>query len=290
MPSSQFFDSRTLDLAVSSCPNGLKCLHLNIRSLKRHFTEFEHFIASFKFIFHIIVITESWLSYDGYECYSFKNYSHYAFCRQLGKSGGGVSIFVFDAMFSSSIKMSLQTYSSFEYICVKLTLNNSSLFIVGLYRPPNLNVTQFHSDCEKLLAELGAFNSDKIILSLIMGDFNLDISVNCSFKFLCKSYGYHALIHGTTRDSGSGGSCIDNILINDFPSMSTAGIIMDHISDHYPIFCFLDIGKDPTNSHPIYAKDEVSLNYKLFLKKYAQHVPNLNSFWSTSLDNDSSLI
>ena len=72
-----------------------KVLNFNVRSLSKNFNKLQLFLDSLKCDFNVLVLTETWLTDDNKNLFSFPGYEGYYFIRH-GKRGGGVSIFLKD--------------------------------------------------------------------------------------------------------------------------------------------------------------------------------------------------
>ena len=77
------------------------------------------------------------------------------------------------------------------------------------------------------------------------------------------SNGYFPLITLPTRVTAVSSSIIDHIITNDHKNIIFPGIIKSDLTDHYPIFCFID--------------DVVTCSYKKNLKIFRRDFSNFNS-------------
>ena len=98
---------------------------------------------------------------------------------EIKKTGGGVSLFI-------KFNYKSVTFSEFSYITnvlevctIKVNIQNNTVFIVGVYRPPNTSVEQFELELGNILTRLAG---EQIIIA---GDLNIDIlnpnnqEINC---------------------------------------------------------------------------------------------------------------
>src|SRR2546425_7404732 len=81
--------------------------------------------------------------------------------------------------------VSLPLFSSFEYVCVRLTTASTSFTLLIIYRPPSTNSTLFQAEFSPLLEDSISYPSELVIT----GDFNLHVddpnSPACSYKYKC---------------------------------------------------------------------------------------------------------
>ena len=68
-------------------------MHLNIRSIPRHFSEFTNYIDTLDHSFTIYAFSETWFNDSNAKCYSLNDYNVESNYRQ-NRVGGGVSLFV----------------------------------------------------------------------------------------------------------------------------------------------------------------------------------------------------
>ena len=150
--------------------------HLNIRSASSITPDInkpavlQDFILSHNIDF--LALSETWLSSDSppsiLNSLSPANFSLLHTPRSHGM-GGGVA-FIYKSEFSVS-QISLPVFSSFESICIRLTLVASSFTILAIYRPPSSSKCSFISDFSTLLEDLVIAPSEL----LITGDFNFHL-------------------------------------------------------------------------------------------------------------------
>ena len=125
-----------------------------------------------------------------------------------------------------------------------------NVIVSSIYRQPNSKIDYFTILIDSM------FRSIKGILFLC-GDFNinlLDYKLNNHtqhFVDLLFSLSLFPLINRPTRLSNQHASIIDNIFTNAINKNINCGIIMDDISDHFPIFCIseLDVKKQLNNNN-----------------------------------------
>ena len=80
------------------------------------------------------------------------------------------------------------------------------------------------------------------------------------FTLVC-SYGFLPIISKTTRHTDVSDTLIDNIFCNNLKVISSSGIIIEDISDHYPIFAASSLGSE-TIQHTKQIKQTVCFDYR----------------------------
>ena len=135
-----------------------------------------------------------------------------------------------------------------------LELNHSSfqnkIIIGNVYKPPRdnnsaRNINAFKSEIEPILQEIGISNNE----ALICGDYNINLlKINGEAHFsdffdtmLGHSF-YPKITLPTRLNRTSGATLIDNTYckLSSQTLTTSAGIILDEISDHYPYFLGID--------------------------------------------------
>ena len=108
-----------------------------------------------------------------------------------------------------------------------------------------------------------------------MGDFNINLleSERCNpvetFVNLNHSRNLISLINKPTRVTPSSATIIDHIWTNEYSKVNFSGVIHDNISDHFPVFSFLnssiDTSKDSKDDNETIAYREFNdLNFEMF--------------------------
>src|SRR5207244_8768092 len=151
----------------------------------------------------ILSLTETWLPCDPLPAVlnslTPPGYSIINSPRSQGK-GGGLAL-----IFKSCLKIktvSIPLFSSFEALCVRLTIASSSYTILTIYRPPSSSKALFSTEFSTLLEDLIPSPSELIIT----GDFNFHVdNANCphatSFLTLLETFGLSQLVSFPTHDS-----------------------------------------------------------------------------------------
>ena len=140
-----------------------------------------------------------------------------------------------------------------EYARWKVTLANSFLNILGVYRPPDGSIPQFLNNFTDFLVDIVASNANLVIL----GDFNIHVNgvndPNASiFLDIMTALGLKH-VRGPTHKSGN---CLDLIFTEEMNRTRAIKCSQNLIvSDHNSIQCILDIPKeDCTHKEVTYRK------------------------------------
>lgn len=239
-------------------PTALSLIHINIRSIPKHFDEWEYYLETLQFKFNIIGISETWLREENVESYNMKGYQH-VYQYRSNRKGGGVSLFVSN-FFNFNKRSDLcvnQPYMESVFIEIpKVCISNKKDLIIGvLYRPPNTDVIKFNEQLGEVLDVVKRENKDLYI----MGDFNINLleaeNHPPSADFIDTLFANHIfpLISKPTRITKDKASLIDNIFHNNLgDNEQINGILFTEISDHFPIFTInLDTNIDSRTGYDI---------------------------------------
>ena len=216
--------------------NFISIFNQNIRSFNANLDDFI-LLFDEKSVPDCFIFSETW--YDGYEPFLIPNFTGFHTARQIRRSGG-VSIYVKDSLNSEIINELSYVNESIEICTVKISNENSHIFIIGVYRPHSGTIENFTLSLETVLENRILNGAD----CLMGGDFNIDISSNGggSERFLDMMHSHHLLqtISGITRPSinNSTGSLLDHIWINNISNFNS-GIVKSGITDHHTTFIFL---------------------------------------------------
>ena len=240
------------DININSCKyihNSFSIIHINARSLVRNHDQINLFLNSIIHKFSIIIITETWLKHSNQNIYNFDNYNQINTIRSVGR-GGGVAIFILNSLSYTIINdLNISISHFIEITTISLKFNNINYIISGIYKTPTADIKQFSDFIVNSFEKL-ASNCNRLYLC---GDFNinlLDHNYNKHVKYFIDSIyslGCRPLIDKPTRVTNDNNSLIDNIFTNNNYSHKYNGILLNDISDHYPIFTFFDLNVNNSN-------------------------------------------
>ena len=217
----------------------INILHTNVRSIlsDSKFEEFQHFVKSTAINWHVVCVSESWLSDSMIPLRQLPGYTGY-FKNRQSKMGGGIIIYVNDEYIIKSSEIHISDLSQ-EILMIQCQISSKFTFIVSqVYKPPDADHELFMKELIICLEKIDELNKT----AFLCGDFNLDLFLvhkdsQChTFFNKLLAFGYLPTISKTTRFSDNKLSLIDNIFCNTIDFISKSGIIYDDISDHFPIF------------------------------------------------------
>ena len=198
------------------------------------------------------VLTETWLT-DADEVWvqgSKFHRHHYTMdeCHRKGRKGGGLALIA-----KQTLKVKREEHritAELEYVKWKVTLPNSFLNILGIYRPPDSSMSQFLDIFTELLVDILTSNTNLVVL----GDFNIHVNkiddpTAGIFLDTMTALGMKQHVTGPTHISENG---LDLIFTEE---MSKSMVIeCSHsmfVSDHSSIQCILNIPKENCNRKEI---------------------------------------
>ena len=82
-------------------PPSLSMLHLNIRSTKKNFNDFQILLNTLEHTFTCIALTETWLKNHNVTLFDLEGYNHEHIVRE-NKMGGGISLYIRDDLISKT--------------------------------------------------------------------------------------------------------------------------------------------------------------------------------------------
>lgn len=235
----------TSDLSVwFQSVKGLTIIHLNIRSLNKHWDELNVILFNYVGVFDVLVLSEVSVSNESLlDTYKFNAYNSFHNIR-INRSGGGVVIFVKNNINFKEIK---SNFESFEGLFGLLTLSDNTLiYILSIYRPPNFSKIKFVNEIESFIS---CINERNVV---IIGDVNLDLlqihdNIIINYENLLAANGFTKCIQDVTREnfilSELVASCIDHIFVRSNSKEINSAIYKTRITDHYMVMVDIDFGK-----------------------------------------------
>lgn len=210
-------------------------IHFNSRSLYKNFEDIKECLSKIN-KFSVIAVSETWLDADkaceveleGYELFT-KN--------RINKKGGGVALYV-DNDLSCKIVDSLSTTTEgvLECLSVEITvLKSKNIIVSSLYRTPGSCLDLFNKNADNLFGNLNKMH-------IVCGDFNINLlnphnnMKTSDFITTMYSNNLFPLITKPTRITADTATLIDNIFTNRPETQITAGLLINDITDHLPVF------------------------------------------------------
>ena len=223
----------------------------NIRSLSGHFDSLKDSLYSMlPASFSVIALQEVWSIHKNYDLTGYNNivYKTRDMKRERNPNcGGGVGFFVSKKFeFEVLEEESIFVEGVYESLWIKVEISKNNYKIIGnIYRPntaPKANMKQameIHSSILSKISKSKNFNKCSVE---IVGDFNIDLlqfqnhEQTNDFLEASFSFGLLPVITKPTRITPTSATLIDHIWVKNKSELHTAGIILIHISDHYPTF------------------------------------------------------
>lgn len=229
---------------VGVSENSISVLHLNIRSIGKHWDTLILEITLSKANFDILILSEIFCSNEDISFYNLEGFTRIHRLRE-GKRVGGIVLFINKDKLNFTC-ISLDHINTYEHITGRLELvraNERTSFIIhAVYRPPTsssgFTITETIQELDMTFNFLKSYKN-----LLFIGDTNINIrdeldSNTQKYVELLSSWGLKQGIWDFTREEIRGNNitqtCIDHIyyrLSNSFNTIFT-GIVHSKISDH----------------------------------------------------------
>lgn len=259
----------------------IKLIHQNIRGLFNKLNETEIFLEHESPDF--VCLTEHNLKDMQLQSLVLKNYGcRSAFCRSSMR-GGGVGIWSRPNISCTALDcQQIEGVCEIVSISVK-TINKGNMLLVAVYRPPNSNHEMFFNNINECL---NRYVHDHVT-TVVMGDFNIDLSVDTftgqKLISLMISYDLHNIIKSYTREAQGAQSMIDHIFTNDPKAKSS--VLVSTLSDHYAQAVHVDLTPLHNIKEPKYkyARSFNNPNLKDFIQ-YLSHENWFDMFNSVDIN------
>lgn len=146
-PDWDVFTQRT---TVENESNALTLLHINIRSLQKHWDQLNVYLLDRLSKLDVIILTE--INVDEAACQGFQlnNFSPHYLCREK-RRGGGVLTFVRDDWVSERVET---TFITAEVVTVSIYRQNESFTVCAVYRPPTNSIVPFCDELSTFLKKI----------------------------------------------------------------------------------------------------------------------------------------
>ena len=218
--------------------NDFTLIQLNVRGLlnkQRDLLNLINTLASKEKI-DVVMLQETWLTQSNLPLVSIPGYKHFHQYR-TGKKGGGVSLLISNELSCRKVENLCYNKPHLECCTIEIQLPKNQLIISLIYRPPNMNETQFVTDFEQLIKAVNKKNRH----SLIGLDHNLDLLKSNLHKPTQKfietvlDNSHIPCITRSTRITKLSATLIDNSLVSpDIYNNINCGIALSDLSDHLP--------------------------------------------------------
>ena len=230
---------------------GLTILSVNIQCINTKFDDFESFINRMNLTnsISVICLQECWLKEtDNISMFNLTDYNLVSLPRSCC-GHGGLMIYVHNQFKCTPINHNIMKKATdWEYLCVEIShqKHNAKKYIISnIYRKPGEELDEFNVFLEEFTSFI-IFIKNQNRPSYLCGDYNIDLlklkmknHFNNYFEELVTN-GFFPKITLPTRIGERSSSLIDNIFTNDTEEKETAGILLNHLSDHQIIFTYIE--------------------------------------------------
>ena len=236
------------------------CGHINARSLINNFNIFREHLQDAQY--DILGISETWL-HAGIADNMVTVDKYIVIRHDRLTRAGGVAVYLKEGLNFSVIFQECRDYIE-QHIWVEVRLQNKSLIVGNVYRPPNGDINMFVSYLEDILADFYT-KFDSII---IMRDFNINMlnferNISNLLTDVTDTFNLKQIISEPTRITNTSSSLIDLIFCNfDVKSSGTRDI---EISDHMLVYCNFDISKSESQVYNFIYRQINNINKAQFL-------------------------
>ena len=196
---------------INSNPGPSDCINFsfaNVGSLSNKYSSIQKFIVDKNT--DVFAMSETWIRPDASQAYlsDISPQGHTLFHQpRESRRGGGVAFLVKNELQASRIPT--DTYSSFENLLIKISLQNESCLFLTIYKPPSTSPATFYKQFNALLENIYPTTDNLVII----GDFNIhmDTNSNDSKKF-CALLGSFDLLQKVNFPTHILGHTIDLVL------------------------------------------------------------------------------
>ena len=233
--------------------------------------------------FDILAFCEAKLTDDIHHLYTVPNYQLYT--NNVSRDKGGVALYVHRNHHSIVRNDLSQLTNHTESLFVEISQQERNILVGVMYRRPDTPTKDFINSIRTLLLTTQRENK----LCYITGDFNIDLLKSESYKpasdliSLFHSYFFYCTITRPTRVKNNSATLIDHIWSNDLTNNYVNGIVLSHISDHFPIFSSFK-----TNIKPSAINNTVVKTYRIYsednINKFKNEIDSTN--WTFIYDNN----
>ncbi len=140
-------------------------LHMNIRSLSKHFDELTVLLDTMQAKPAIIALSETWINQnDNVMMYNLEGYSPIICKNRHDSRGGGVALFVASNL---TYKVNLHNPADGEFLSVNCYMGGKILFRVAvLYNPPTASKSNFIAFIDTVLADFATDSFPSYLLGI----------------------------------------------------------------------------------------------------------------------------
>ncbi|KAJ8039687.1 hypothetical protein HOLleu_13768 [Holothuria leucospilota] len=266
------------EMLQCSINNRISFYHVNTRSLNSNFDKLQISLNSIHIPFTAIGVTETWFRDDDtlYSLYDLQGYKT-EYSSRVGR-GGGVALYInesYDYFVRPDLTIFLEGF--LESLFIELVTSHRTSVLVGvIYCPTGIN-----SDVIEKLTPVFESSEASRKGCVLMGDFNCNLmstnggDVNM-FMNLVHSNAFEILHTLPTRITGNSATLLD-IMLTNINQPCTPGILVDDISDHFPVFTVFETSCQRKTRNTVtycrkYTRRNISYFQDLISNENWQHV------------------
>lgn len=145
----KILDTQLWSTFINSTNTELQIVHLNIRSLRKNFTELMVTLHTCKNVLDVIVLSEINVKQDELRFYEIDGYDMHSYTRET-RRGGGLLVYC-----KSSLNAETENIHGHatEILHTRINCDSKSLSVISVYRPPNTNKLRFILELQELIYE-----------------------------------------------------------------------------------------------------------------------------------------
>ena len=255
----------------------MKLFYINVGSVKNKYIYLNDYIHTHDF--DIVAICETWLGISDHDdtCVNGllpDGYAIYRADRTDGRRGGGVALIYkqcLDIKCNKTVK-----YAQFEYLLCSIVVNNSSISIVVVYRPPpsqenQLNTNTFLNEWDEFLSDFSTTTNEVVIV----GDLNIHLDNlthhhTITMKRTLECFGLQQHVHQSTHYCGhtldvlisrDTSTLVSNCTVKDIGLCDDDGTL---INGHYAVICDIQQRRKAVKSKSISYRKMNNINIEHF--------------------------
>lgn len=157
-----------IDYSKNINSSNLLIVNQNIRSFNKNSDDFLLFMSRLTRKPDVIILTETWFTEQNVD--TINGFCCYHTCR-AERVGGGVSIYVREGLNSVKLQVASSVDCDGELCTVRVALGRGKyLYVLGFYRPPGGNVTNF---CNQISTSSSKLNFNHFVVG--SRDANIDL-------------------------------------------------------------------------------------------------------------------
>lgn len=260
---SKYYEVDELHDFMKAQTDNLSMIHFNTVNLTKKLDDLENLISQIDNKFQVIAVSETKLQDQSEFNVSLPGFQE-MIKENTKTSYGGVGLYLSEGLSPTPRDDLHLTVNACENVWIELPDKEvGKKTIIGVvYRHPGNDIKVFQQELDKTLQKI---NKEKKLF-YILGDFNIDLKhcqdhentksyVDMLFSNLCCP-----VISKPTRVTSSSQTIIDHIYTNAIDRNFNSGILIDNLSDHFPIFVSTCTKITKTEIQRKYVRDYTKFN------------------------------